>query len=116
MGHVRHHAIVVTGTRDMPKRAPFNLEEKRNEILQLVGDKLVVTEIYDSPSNMHATFFVCPDGSKQWWPASNHGDKLRGRIISLLEGTGLSWAEVQYGDDDRQDYLLSSSGRPRRES
>ncbi len=109
MGYMRHHAILVTSW-DSQK-----LREARNFAVTITGERLV-TRIIDGLVNSQATFVVVPDGSKEGWAESDNGDQWRAHIISWIQNQRydngsnvLSWAEVQYGDDDRDDKLLRSS-------
>lgn len=92
MGHVRHHAIVVTSwderrIREAHKRAPNP------------------TQPVESTVNGYWTFLVAPDGSKSGWGESDTGDEERAKFKAWLrereqEDAGLEWVEVEYGLDD----------------
>ena len=109
MGYMRHHAIVVTSISD-------DLIKKANaKALGLFGPGGVST-ILPPQNNGYMTFIVPPDGSKEGWPESDKGDDLREAFIEWLReqyyedgGTSLSWAEVQYGDDEDEAKLCGSS-------
>jgi hypothetical protein len=100
MGYMRHHAIIVTGSYgDYLLRA--HLQARRLE--------MKVSDIVKSSINGFESFFVAPDGSKEGWPESDTGDIARDALIDFLQsmrygdgGSPLSWALVQYGDDNRQ--------------
>ena len=59
------------------------------------------------------SFFIPPDGSKEGWDDSEEGDKSRDRFVgwlrSVREKYGLSWVEVQYGDNDYITKILRDS-------
>lgn len=123
MGHMRHHAIVVTSCNDEV------LEAAHAEALRICsaveesplspGLALSVSEITPRVMNKYRSFFVAPDGSKEGWERSNAGDRARNAIISWLEGrrfpdgsSHLDWVEVQFGDDDKQTLVVRDSDHP----
>lgn len=75
-----------------------------------------ITDPMRSPLNGWWTFAVFPDGSKEGWPDSGHGDKARSQFMEWLEsqrhGDGSSpydWVEVQYGDDEGETLVTRDS-------
>lgn len=98
MGHIQHHAIIVTSC-DATQMQRAAAEADR------IG--LVRTPIVESPVNGHATFCVVPDGSKSGWADSDKGDAKRAQFKGWLAvpsemGRGIiEWAEVVYSADDR---------------
>lgn len=102
---MRHHAIVVTSWQDEAIEAAH---------AQATALGMQVSNIVDGVTNGERSFFVAPDGSKEWWPDSDAGDERRAEFVAWLrkaEGRSwwLRWAEVQYGDDDRQTLVLRHS-------
>ena len=93
MGHVRHHAIVVTSWDDTKLQAAHAHAKSLG---------MAVTDIVEAPVNGYATFAVTPDGSKEGWSASDVGDNQRAEFRSYLNGLGwrLEWFEAMYGNDD----------------
>lgn len=108
MGYIRHHAIIVTG-------GDWNDEiKKAHEFAMKLG--CTVTEIVLSPVNGYRTFCVVPDGSKEGWSESDSGDGRRDAFVAYCEGTRygdgsgpLDWAEVQYGDEERETLVVRHS-------
>jgi hypothetical protein len=117
MGYMRHHMIVVTG---WDKKIIWEAHMKACEIFfqpSHGGNSVGVTPIMTSPVNHYYTFFVPPDGSKEGWNDSYDGDENRAAFIKWLDqqryedgSTSLNWAEVQYGDDDRDNRVLRHDG------
>lgn len=117
MGYMRHHAIVVTSF-SVERIAPAHTQAK-----SLFSQ---VSEIIQSPINGYWSFLVAPDGSKEGWQESADGDASRDTFVSWLEAqryedgsSPLDWAEVQYGDDDRETKIVRDSderGRKRQSS
>jgi len=109
---MRHHAIVITGyNRD-------KVEVIRDEIIALAGRDMtsMVSPTLYSPLNGYATLCIAPDGSKEGWPDSDHGDTFRQQIVALLtsyryeDGSSpVAWAEVQYGDDEKVTRIVRHS-------
>jgi hypothetical protein len=100
MGYMRHHAIVVT-SYDVKR-----IDAAHNEAARLGLD---ITGILQAAVNEWHTFLVGPDGSKEGWDESDAGDHRRGQFIAWLDGqrfedgsSPFDWAEVQYGDDERE--------------
>jgi len=107
MGYIRHHAIVVTSwDSGVASVAHMKAEE--------IG--LKVTAAVESGVNGYVSFMVCPDGSKEGWQASSDGDEKREAFKRWMLGTRyddgsgpLNWAEVQYGDDNRETLIVDHS-------
>src|SRR5947208_3455939 len=112
MGHIRHHMIVVTSFSDTELRSA---KERADALFP------AVTDIVESPLNGFRSFFIAPDGSKEGWEDSDAGDQQRSEFVDYLRtfayedgSSSLTWAEVQYGDDDFHDALLNSNGLDRK--
>ena len=95
MGYIRHHSIVVTTFDD------DSIKEAHQKAKNLFGH---VSEIVKSSINGYMSFFIAPDGSKEGWPDSDTGDKLRKEFIDWIEegeeSRYLDYVEVFYGDDN----------------
>jgi hypothetical protein len=89
MGHITHHAIIVTGQGKHLKEA-LTLANK------IFPD---VSPILPSVMNGYETFFVPPDGSKEGWQASKDGDKRRAEFFQKVDPECVRVAIVQYADD-----------------
>ncbi len=120
MGHIRHHAILVTsfderGIKDAHQEAERIFAAM--EDISPVSAKLEISPIIESPLNEYKTFFIPPDGSKEGWDTSDQGDRCRKEFVDWLnsrrfdDGSSyLDWAVVRYGDDDGNNALESSDG------
>lgn len=109
MGYMRHHAIVLTG---YDEKLVNNIHEKA---LIIFGGH--VSPIVESPVNGYHTFLIPPDGSKEGWFDSCAGDNHRAEFIRYLEelqyedkSSPVSWAEIQYGDDDGETRITHGKG------
>lgn len=108
MGKIRHHAIIVTGSWIDPHLEIARVEAER------IG--LRPTHIIRSPWNGCGTVFIPPDGSKEFREESDEFDLFRAEFVGWLreyeeacaEYT-FEWAEIQYGDDDGNNLILSDS-------
>ncbi len=99
MGYSRHHAIIVTGWSDEGK----SIELAHAKAKEIFGDS--VTEILPKATNSYRTFFIGPDGSKEWWPESDAGDKRREEFKAWVAENYKLWleaAEVQYHDEENE--------------
>lgn len=66
--------------------------------------------------NFYESFFVAPDGSKEFWEISEAGDRLRDEFVAWLNeqrfadgSSPFDWVEVQYGDDERETKIIRHS-------
>ncbi len=92
MGHVVHHAIIIT-----------TFDEKRATRLHALAKETgaAVSEIITSNINDERTFLVSPDGSKMGWEEWERGNERRAVIVGALakEDNHCEWVEVAYGHD-----------------
>lgn len=112
MGYIRHHAVVVTSWDD------DLLDEARNKAVELFsqarasafveagGMERLVSPIVEGVMNGFRSFFVAPDGSKEFWEHSNLAERARTAFVEWLAtqrypdgSSSLHWVEVQFGDD-----------------
>jgi len=107
MGYMRHHAIIVTSFGE-DWLVPAH--QKATAIFP------IVSPILESGMNYYLSFLIPCDGSKEGWSASDEGDERRDRFINWLrdqeydDGSScLTWAEVQYGDEDGEQVVLRHS-------
>ena len=118
MGYMVHHMIVVTSYDEQLIQQAWS---RAREIFcvprMAAGKHMQVTDILTSPVNHYYTFFVPPDGSKEGWSDSEDVDARREEFITWLNAqrfedgsTSLKWAEVQYGDDSRDNRMLRHDG------
>lgn len=99
MGHIVHHAIVVT-TWDA-KLARMAQKFAKNDL------GCAVTGVTESGTNRYLSFMVCPDGSKSGWEESDNGDTRRNEFVKWLHeqryedgSSPFAWCEVKYSSDD----------------
>ncbi len=98
MGHVVHHAIVVSSWDE-------TAIEKAHTAASDYGNH--VTSIAEGAVNGERSFLVVPDGSKSGWETSAIGDAARESFIVWMgeqaydDGSNnLRWVEVEFGDDN----------------
>lgn len=108
MGHMRHHAIVVTSYDSKL------LSKAQDEALRL---GMSVTPTITSSVNGYDSFMIGPDGSKEGWESSFIGDKQRYKFIGWLVAQDLSdgssclaWCVMQYGDENNVNMMVIASG------
>jgi len=108
MGYIRHHAIIVTSWSDK------HIEHAYSQAVEIFGE--AVSPIVNSKHNDYGSFFIAPDGSKEGWEESDEGDDLRERFVEWLNhhryddgSSPFDWAEIQYGDDDKQTLVCRHS-------
>jgi hypothetical protein len=121
MGYMCHHAIIVTSWNDSLLAVAHAEAERLAEAAaaeDLIHDWPIVSPIIASAVNDYGTFVIAPDGSKEGWVTSDHGDALRAAFIEWIEAqryddgsTSLDYALVQFGDENGDDRLLQSSSK-----
>lgn len=118
MGYIRHHAVIVTGRlphTDEEKTNLLKAHEKAKEIFDegapdyLKSDKSLVSDIVEGTTNYYGSFFIAPDGSKEFWDTSDSFDKCREEFIEFLGSLYLSWAEISFGDEAGKAKILNES-------
>lgn len=99
MGHVIHHAIVVTS---------FDKEKALAANAYATSLGCSVTPLIESNINGDWSFLIGPDGSKTGWQHSHDGDARRDGFIAWAKGqryedgsSPICWVEIAYGSDDR---------------
>lgn len=95
MGTVHHHAIVLTSSL-------VGFENAHTQAIAIFGPD-AVSSITPKTINGYRSFFVAPDGSKEFWAESDAGDAHRAQFFDWLrDNEGLcgwpDWAEVGYGE------------------
>lgn len=120
MGYIRYHGLLIT-----------SWDLKAIERVHAVAHALfspecishfhnqnanLVSPIQGGITNSTYSFAVFPDGSKESWGESEKADTQRIRFTDWLRqemykdgSTSLSWVEVQYGDDEYDTHVVSSS-------
>jgi hypothetical protein len=101
MGYMRNHAICVTSSDK-------DALEKAHKYAKDCFTVCEVTEITPVAVNGCQSFFIAPDGSKEWWETSDKGNEERLLFEKYLSGEltreygycPVDWVEVQYGDDE----------------
>lgn len=99
MGIMSHHAIVVTaGYGD-------HAEVAHRKAIEIFGDEGAVSPLSPEAVNGFRSFCVFPDGSKEGWSESEHGDAARALFIEWLNrrrycdgSTPYTWAEIEMGE------------------
>lgn len=94
MGTIQHHAIIVT---DSDYGDHHSLAEA-HEIAK--GIFPWVSEISPVATNGYQSFFIPPDGSKEWWDESDAGNERREAFKAKLNEIkwGADWLEVSWGE------------------
>lgn len=131
MGYMCHHTIVVESwDRDRLEKA----RDKALEIFTAYDEQLALISketfsglvspvmpavINGSASFCVSSFYIAPDGSKEGWGTSDAGDEARKKFCDWLAstvdddgGSSLKWAEVQFGDECKDNRILRSEDNP----
>lgn len=96
MGRIKHDAIVLTGQTALI--APVH----SMAVAHFDGSAVNVSNITEYGINDTSSFLIAPDGSKEGWPPSDEGDRLRESFVGWLqvEGPLINWIEVRFGGDE----------------
>lgn len=102
MGYIRHHTICITSLKDTLIKKVY---KKSKDICKKYNFNLV-TGLYESKINGYQTFYIIPDGSKEYWGESEVGNLIRKEIINYIDSlkyedgsNSISYAKLFYGDD-----------------
>lgn len=107
MGYVRHDAIIVTTSDCRPGGLP-DIEAFRASLPEEF-QRLVIGPI-PSAMNLYHSYVFLPDGSKEFWPASDQGDLYRRQFAALFDHVyddGSSHDDVvavTFGHDHRSEF------------
>jgi hypothetical protein len=111
MGHYRHHAILVTASD-----VEAALAAHRKAFRRFQG---FVTPVVESPMNGFFSFLVVCDGSKEYWPESDAGDRRREKYLRWLGrqkyadgGRPYDFVEIEYGDEGRRPSRIVCDSQP----
>lgn len=109
MGYERHHALIITSWCEKHIKAAHDKAQRTFE-------KCPVSDVTEGVTNDYRSFAVFPDGSKEGWATSDEGDRGRDEYIAWLRtqeyedgSSPLSWALVQFGDDDLVSKIVCDS-------
>lgn len=110
MGHIRHHGIIVTSYDSRRLSMAWGVA------VYLFEDVAPISDIHESPINGYNSFCIFPDGAKESADESEAGDLAREKMIAWIDkhnseagGHFIDYAEIQYGDDNREAKLLRCS-------
>lgn len=104
MGYMRHHAIIVTASDK-------NIEPIHIKAKEIFGD--ATSNILPAAVNGYRSFFIGPDGSKEYWQMSDEGNSRREDFKRWLNDPRQAnayyprWAEIQYGDENGEQIVLA---------
>lgn len=101
MGYIRHDTIIVTSQSENG-----DLERAHARAIEIGAQ---VSSLVDGSVNRQRSFFIAPDGSKEWWAESDQGDKRREEFIAWMktETPYLDWVAVSFGGDSRSASITS---------
>ena len=101
MGMIRQPAIVVTS---------FFLEEAKHErgiALQVFGDG--VSGLVGPVTYGYVSFFIAPDGSKEFRPKSDQGDRNRSLFMGRLRESKFTGRAVEVAFGENGPYMVTGS-------
>ncbi len=105
MGYIRNHTIVVEGWGDY-------IEKAHAGAVEIFGADRV-SPIMGPYMNMSQSFFIPPDGSKEYWTDSDIGDARRAAFKAWLksdmydEDYCVKWVELSFGDEAGPSEILA---------
>ena len=117
MGHIKHHAIVVTSWQnehlEEARQKAIEIFEKNfeNEPYEKPYAKKLISEITEGLTNGINSFFIAPDGSKEGWETSNNGNNARKEFLDWLqneEDNYCDYVEISFGGDEHKTKIIRS--------
>lgn len=112
MGYMRHNAIVVTSWDET------RLTEAHGLARGIFADGMV-SDVLPPVTNNYRSFLIAPDGSKEGWEESERGTVAREQFKKAMKRQRyagyIDWAEIQYGDDEREAKLIDAGDFSQRE-
>ena len=103
MGYMKHNAIVVTcwSCREGGRA--------RDVAVKLFSNISEVTNLTAESTNGYVSFMIAPDGSKEGWCTSDHGDKARDHFCKFMDDHSIgNYVEVQFADESRPSIVVRS--------
>lgn len=97
MGYMAHNAVLVHDWQSKngnPERVAAFRERLPEQWAALVVGPI------ETVVNGAKVYAFLPDGSKEWWPDSDEGDRLREEFAALFAGTYAEVAIVRFGGDN----------------
>lgn len=102
MGYMKHHSISVSSS--------IELSSVHEKAIEIFGD--LVSPIIESKLNGYKSFFIAPDGSKEYWPDSELYDNKRNILIEYIEGlkyedgsNSVRYCEYVWGEDNHKSFI-----------
>ena len=115
MGHMKHHAIVVThwDTKKVKEAHDKAKEIFKNTFKKVFGisDGDLVSPIISGVVNSQDSFFIAPDGSKEGWEDSNAGNDARKEFLDWLHNSKdnyCDYVEIEFGGDSNMNEVIQS--------
>ena len=115
MGHFKHHTIIVTSWNDK------NILKSREKAIEIFNQhfandlhdkgKSLISQVVYGVANGYCSFFIAPDGSKEWWETSDCGNRARQEFLDWLnkdEDNYCDYIEVVFGGDDEYEKIIRS--------
>lgn len=114
MGFIKHNAIIVTGVKYSPREFR-KAYDKACELFGIEG----VSNIVASQINGFMSFFVAPDGSKEYWDDSNEGDSKRKQLADYIDSlaygdgsTSVNFVDVSYDEKHKAKVERTNKASP----
>ena len=107
MGYMKHHSIAVASWKK-------ETIEEAHRLATSIFFENQVTPILRTTINQEHSFFIGPDGSKEFWDTSNTGDVMREEFIRSLKkfeyedgSSSIRYCEFSWAENDGDCEILS---------
>jgi hypothetical protein len=115
--NIRHHILVITvHEQKLAEELRKQISELYKKNMEAKNGFQLISPVVQSLINNYYTFFIAPDGSKEGYDLSDDGDRVRAKVVALLDtykttdGTfPVSYVELFYGDDTLPAKILNQN-------
>jgi len=99
MGYIRHHALVITAWQKAIA------EEIHSTAIEIFGEELsqLISPLVSSLEHDYHSFFIAPDGGREWRETSEKTEVARGKFMQYLrdyDDPNMYWMLITYADEN----------------
>jgi hypothetical protein len=115
--NIRHHTLIVTvHDQKLAEKLRQQISDLYKKNMEAKNGFQLISPIVGSLIGGYYTFFIAPDGSKEGYDLSDDGDRIRAKVIALLDSFKsengaypVNYVELYFGDDTEPAAILHSN-------